>query len=102
VCVPSCASGEACPTGLECDMGTGRCLPRVGSCSGFYAARQNRSCMADEDCVPFGSVAADGQCDGAAPPETPGTCRQPCGLESDCPSGYTCMDGFCRMPPPPP
>lgn len=99
VCVPSCAGGAACPAGLSCDADTERCLPRVGTCTGFRAAVEGRSCTADEDCVPFGAAAAEGQCAGAVPPDMPGTCLQPCGLTSDCPSGLECMDGFCRMPP---
>jgi hypothetical protein len=99
VCVPSCADGATCPTGLSCDPDTEQCLPRVGTCTGFRAAIDGRSCMADADCVPFGADAAPGQCDGVVPPDTPGTCLQPCGLTSDCPSGLECMDGFCGMPP---
>lgn len=99
VCVVSCADGTACPTGLECEPGTNRCLPRVGSCTGYLAAVTSRSCLADEDCVPFGSAAAAGQCEGAIPPDTTGVCRQPCGLATDCPSDFTCTDGFCRPMP---
>ena len=94
VCVPTCAEGETCPTGLTCE--DGRCLPRVGTCSGFVAAVERRACNADEDCVPFGSVAADGQCEGGGTDGGTGVCLQPCGLATDCPAGMTCTAGFCQ------
>lgn len=97
VCVPSCAEDETCPTGLACQ--DGRCLPRVGTCTGFVAAIERRSCSADDDCVPFGSTAAEGQCDVPTPDGGAGTCLQPCGLATDCPADTTCMDGFCRPSP---
>jgi len=98
VCVPTCTMMGECPTGLACDTDRGLCLPQVGTCSGFYAATQDRMCTEDEDCVPFGSIAADGQCAGAVAGDggMPGTCRQPCGIPSHCPSGTTCIEGFCQ------
>lgn len=95
VCVPSCTMAEDCPTGLECQ--DGRCLPRVGTCTGFLAAVEGRACSADDECVPFGSVAAEGQCEMTTTDAgTFGVCLQPCGVPTDCPAGTTCMDGFCR------
>jgi hypothetical protein len=90
VCMAACMDGM-CPMGFRCMMGT--CAP-VGSCTGFVAGQDGRSCLRDAECVPLGATPAMGQCtstDGT----TPGTCRIPCGLGTDCPSGSCGGDGFC-------
>jgi len=100
VCAPTCMDTTECAPGLDCGS-DGRCVPRVGSCTGFLAAVDMKSCMVDADCVPLGSTAAAGQCAGVMPPvmdggmPTPGVCRQPCGIPSDCPTGTMCIGGFC-------
>ncbi len=98
VCIPDCVAGT-CAAGLSCTP-TDQCVPRVGSCTGYRAALELVGCNADTDCVPLGSVAAAGQCMGAVPaPDggmpTPGICREPCGLPTDCPPTTTCTAGFC-------
>ncbi len=95
VCVlTGCTDVDTCPTGLDCR--DDRCVPRVGTCTGFIAAIERRGCNADEECGPFGAPAAEGQCEGAGMDGGTGVCLQPCGLSTDCPDGMTCTDGFCR------
>lgn len=99
VCVKACTDASECEPGLDCGS-DGRCAPRVGSCTGFIAAVDGKRCLADSECVPLGSTPAAGQCagiaevaDGGMP--MPGTCRQPCGIPSDCPTATSCIGGFC-------
>ncbi len=95
VCVPDCDSAGACPPGMACDMGTNKCFPKVGSCTGFLSALSMRSCTADADCVPLGAAAAPGTCSlpAGAPP---GVCLQPCGTPNQCPAGFICDGSFCH------
>jgi len=99
VCVRACSATSDCEPGLDCGS-DGRCAPRVGSCTGFIAAVDGKRCLEDAECVPLGSTPAVGQCagigeaaDGGMP--IPGTCRQPCGIPSDCPTATSCIGGFC-------
>jgi hypothetical protein len=100
VCSPTCTDRTECPPGLDCGP-DGRCQPRVGSCTGFLAAADLKPCMEDTDCVPLGAIAASNQCQGEVPATadggagTPGTCRQPCGVPSDCAIGTVCVSEFC-------
>lgn len=97
VCVPACVDG-ACPAGMTCQGDV--CVPRLGSCTGFYAAIRQRGCASDAECVPIGAVAATGTCavqPGGADP----VCRQPCGTADQCQSDFVCDGEFCVPMPPP-
>lgn len=86
VCVARCASDGSCPQGTACDATTSDCLPRITSCTTFFAAWQRRDCSADEECAPLGSTTDDFL--------FPGTCRAnvcsaPCGMTG---SAVECVD----------
>jgi hypothetical protein len=113
-CLRPCGGGMGCPSGLVCsrlrDETSGSnlevCVPPVGlPCTVWEAGVSGRECLSDSDCTALGSVTAlyAGACLGANPtadPPTDGSCRQPCGIDSDCfraSEGEVCGDdGFCR------
>jgi len=82
VCLPSCGAG--CPAGTECDAGLDVCRPAAqASCFQLRAALAGQSCSVAEDCAPNGATFDDGLFAGTCI----GTCRFPCGVSADCPSG---------------
>lgn len=59
VCIALCGSDGSCPQGTACDTASNRCLPRIGSCTTFFAASQRRACAMDGDCAPRGATPDD-------------------------------------------
>ncbi len=93
VCVAQCASDGSCPQGTACNIDTNNCLPRLTTCTTFFAASQMRACTADAECAPLGSTPDDflfpGSCRASA-------CAAPCGTAVECYSALQTCDGtFC-------
>lgn len=87
VCLPPCG---ACPTGTTCVGAV--CRPvSAASCFQYNAFLAGATCAADADCAPNGATVSEGLFNGSCA----GTCRFPCGLPTDCPSGVCDASGFC-------
>jgi hypothetical protein len=100
----SCDSDSDCPNGEACDESAGVCVPEHppidcdgdsdcpsgetcvgGFCSGGDECQDNGDCVGDSVCVNNGGVEL------CVPPHPP----IPCDGAGDCPSGDTCLSGYC-------
>ncbi len=93
VCVAVCASDGSCPQGTACDTASNRCLPRIGTCTTFFAALQRRTCAGDGDCAPRGATPDDflfpGSCRASV-------CAAPCATGVECfDAAQICESAFC-------
>jgi hypothetical protein len=96
VCVAVCAGDGSCPQGTVCDVASNRCLPRIGSCTTFFAAWQRRDCSADAECAPLGATTSDYLWAGSC---LANVCSAPCGTAGsslECAdAALTCDGTFC-------
>lgn len=90
--------GDQCETSLNCSQSGDRICDRTqpgGYCTMFNCAPPDTKCPDDSVCVAFGAAISDlPECSKASQPSRfeRTFCMAPCDKDSDCRSGYSCVD----------